>query len=181
MSVLNRNLIMTSQQPQLTPEQRIRVMLIIWLALIMGVVTFGVIVGIIGQNNAPGDDLPVITYTGLAMAALMLVLRTFVPELVGRNLFRQTMEKVKAENNLDEEQILGTYYQIFTTRMIIGLALLEGAAMLNLVAFLVENQMLSFVPVGILLLVMMASMPTKSKLDGWIRNQMENYNLEHQN
>lgn len=172
---------MANEAPQLTPEQRIRVMFIIWLALIMGVVTFGIIIGIIGQEEAAGDDLPIMTYMGFGMAALMLVLSTFVPNLVGRNLFRQTMEKVKAEGNQDEEEILGTYYQIFTTRMIIGLALLEGAAMLNLVAFMVENQILSFVPVGILLLVMIASIPTKSKLDGWIRYQMENYNLEHQN
>ncbi|QDV53019.1 hypothetical protein [Gimesia fumaroli] len=172
---------MTNQPPQITPQQRLMMMTVIWLALIVGVVTFGVIIGFMGQEKAAGDDLPIITYLGIAMAALMLVLRTFVPNLVARNLFRQTMEKVKAEGNQDEEEILGTYYQIFTTRLIIGLALLEGAAMLNLVAILIENQKLPFVVVGILLLVMIASVPTKSKLDGWIRNQMENYNLEHQN
>lgn len=169
---------MTNQLPQITPQQRLTMMFVIWAALIMGVVTFGVIVGIIGQNNEPGDDLPILTYLGLGMAALMLVLRTFVPELVGRNLFRQAMEKIKAEQIQDEEQVLATYYQIFMTRMIIGLALLEGAAMLNLVAIMVEQNFIAYVPVGILLLVMLASMPSKSKLDGWIRNQMENYNLE---
>ena len=169
---------MSNQPQQLNPEQRIRVMFTIWSALIMGVVTFGIIAGTISQKETAGEDLLIITYMGLGMTALMLVLRIFVPALVGRNLFRQAMERIKTEKITDEEEVLATYYQIFTTRMIIGLALLEGAAMLNIVAFIVESQLISFVAVGILLLVMIASVPTKSKLDGWIRNQMENYNLE---
>nr|MCH9792965.1 hypothetical protein [Planctomycetota bacterium] len=83
--------------------------------------------------------------------------------------------------NNDEEQMLGNFYQVFMVRLIIGMALLEGAAMLNLVAVMVENQRLAFIPVAILLLGMIFSIPTKTKLDGWIRNQMENYNLENQN
>ena len=120
---------MSRELPQITLQQRQMMMTVIWLALIMGVVTFGMIVTFIGLKEEPGKGLPV----------------------------------------------------IFMVRMIIGLALLEGAAMINLVAVMVENQKLAFIPVAILLLVMIASMPTKSKLDGWIRNQMENYNLEHQN
>ncbi|MFH1300797.1 MAG: hypothetical protein ABIK07_07020 [Planctomycetota bacterium] len=172
---------MSSQLPQPTLQQRQMVMTVIWFALIMGVVTFGVIIVFTGIQQKPGDDLPIITYLGMGMAALMLVLRLIIPDIVARNLFRQAMATAKAEGNQDEEQMLGTYYQIFTTRLIIGMALLEGAAMLNLVAVLVENQKLAFVPVAILLLVMIASIPTKSKLDGWIRNQMENYSLENQN
>ncbi|WP_339731282.1 hypothetical protein [uncultured Gimesia sp.] len=172
---------MSNQLPQITPEQRLMMMTVIWLALIMGVVTFGIVVGIIGLKDAADGGLPVITYIGMGMAALMLVLRMIVPNLVARNQFHQTMQAAQAEGNLDEKQMLGNFYQIFMVRMILGMALLEGAAMLNLVAVLIENQMLAFVPVGILLLVMIASVPTKSKLDGWIRNQMENYNLEHQN
>ncbi|QDT44892.1 hypothetical protein Pan241w_50080 [Gimesia alba] len=172
---------MTNQPQQLNPEQQIRVMFIIWIAMIIGVVTFGIIAGFKGLDVEPGDGLSIITYLGIAMSALMLVLRTFVPNLVARNLFKQTMQAAQAEGNQDEEQMLGRFYATFMTRMIIGLALLEGAAMFNLVVFMVESQILSIVAVGILLLVMIASIPTKSKLDGWIRNQMENYNLEHQN
>lgn len=173
---------MARQLPQATPEQRHRTMFIIWFALIMGVVTFGVVVvGILGKDEAPGDGLPLLTYVGLGATAVMLVLRTFVPDLVGRNMFNQAMERIKTENIQDEDEVLATYDQIFMTRLIVGLALLEGAAMLNLVAYMTESQVLSLVAVGILLLVMIASVPTKSKLEAWIRNQMENYNLENQN
>lgn len=172
---------MSRELPQITLQQRQMMMTVIWLALIMGVVTFGIIVILIGQNKEPGKGLPVITYLGMSLAALMLVLRMIIPNLIARNQFAQAMQEAREEEHQDEEQVLGTFYQIFMVRMIIGLALLEGAAMLNLVAMIIENQKLAFIPVVILLLVMIASMPTKSKLDGWIRNQMENYNLEHQN
>jgi len=172
---------MSRELPQITLQQRQMMMTVIWLALIMGVVTFGIIVTFIGLNEEPGKGLPVITYLGMGIAALMLVLRMVVPNLIARNQFTQAMQEAKAEGNQDEEQLLGTFYQIFLVRLIIGMALLEGAAMLNLVAVLIEKQKLAFIPVVILLLVMIASMPTKSKLDAWIRNQMENYNLEHQN
>ncbi|HAW26502.1 hypothetical protein [Gimesia maris] len=172
---------MSRELPQITLQQRQMMMTVIWLALIMGVVTFGMIVTFIGLKEEPGKGLPVITYLGMGLAALMLVLRMIIPNMIARNQFTQAMQEAREEGNQDEEQMLGTFYQIFMVRMIIGLALLEGAAMINLVAVMVENQKLAFIPVAILLLVMIASMPTKSKLDGWIRNQMENYNLEHQN
>ncbi|EDL58719.1 hypothetical protein [Gimesia maris] len=172
---------MSRELPQITLQQRQMMMTVIWLALIMGVVTFGMIVTFIGLKEEPGKGLPVITYLGMGLAALMLVLRMIIPNMIARNQFTQAMQEAREEGNQDEEQMLGTFYQIFMVRMIIGLALLEGAAMINLVAVMVENQKLAFIPVSILLLVMIASMPTKSKLDGWIRNQMENYNLEHQN
>jgi len=172
---------MSSQLPQPTLQQRQMMMTIIWIALIMGVVTFGVVVAFIGLKQPPGNNLPIITYVGMGLAALMLVLRFIVPDLIARKQFAQTMQTAKTEANEDEEQMLGNFYQVFMVRLIIGMALLEGAAMVNLVAVLVENQKLAFVPVVILLLVMIASIPTKSKLDGWIRNQMENYNLENHN
>ena len=172
---------MSRELPQITLQQRQMMMTVIWLALIMGVVTFGMIVTFIGLKEEPGKGLPVITYLGMGLAALMLVLRMIIPNMIARNQFTQAMQEAREEGNQDEEQMLGTFYQIFMVLMIIGLALLEGAAMINLVAVMVENQKLAFIPVAILLLVMIASMPTKSKLDGWIRNQMENYNLEHQN
>ncbi|HAH48017.1 hypothetical protein [Gimesia sp.] len=172
---------MSRELPQITLQQRQMMMTVIWLALILGVVTFGIIVTSIGLKEEPGKGLPIMTYLGMGIAALMLVLRMVVPNLVARNQFTQAMQEAQAEGNQDEEQLLGTFYQIFLVRLIIGMALLEGAAMLNLFAVVIEKQKLAFIPVVILLLVMIASMPTKSKLDAWIRNQMENYNLEHQN
>lgn len=172
---------MSNQQPQPTLQQRRMIMIVVWLALVMGVVTVGVVISIINQGEKPDDGLPIIVYLGMGVAALMLVLRMIIPNLVARNQFIEAMQRAQAEGNQDEEQMLGNFYQIFTMRLILGMAMLEGAAMLNLVAVLIEQQKVAYIPVAILLLVMIASIPTKSKLDGWIRNQMENYNLENQN
>ncbi len=172
---------MTSQLPQLTLHERHRTMMIIWFAMVVGVVVFGVVVSVMLDGTKPNAGTPVLTFAGMGMAALMLVLRFIIPDFIARTQFAQTMQTAKTECNEDEEQMLGNFYQVFMVRLIIGLALLEGAAMFNLVAVLVENQRLAFIPIAILLLGMILSIPTKSKLDGWIRNQMENYNLENQN
>ncbi|WP_298860687.1 hypothetical protein [uncultured Gimesia sp.] len=169
------------QLSQLPLNERHRAMMIIWFAMLAGVVVFGVVVAVLINGSKPNAGLPVLTFTAMGMAAMSLVIRFIVPNLISRKQFAQTMQTAKTEANDDEEQMLGNFYQIFMMRLIIGMALLEGAAMLSLVAVMVENQRLAFIPVAILLLVMIASIPTKSKLDGWIRNQMENYNLENQN
>ncbi len=172
---------MPNQQPQPTLQQRRMLMIVVWLALVMGVVTVGVVISILSQGEKPDSGLPIIVYLGMGVTALMLVLRMIIPNLVARNQFIQAMQVAQTEGNQDEEQMLGKFYQIYTTRLILGMAMLEGAAMLNLIAVLIEQQKVAYIPVAILLLVMIASIPTKSKLDEWIRNQMENYNLENQN
>jgi len=172
---------MSSPLPQLTLQERHRTMMIIWFAMIVGVVVFGVVVGIQINGLKPDAGLPVLTFTGMGMATLMLVMRFIIPDFIARTQFAQKMQTAKTEANEDEEELLGNFYQVFLVRLIIGMALLEGAAMFNLIAVMVENQRLAFIPVAILLLVMIASIPTKSKLDGWIRNQMENYTLENKN
>ncbi|MFK7777363.1 MAG: hypothetical protein QM501_04490 [Gimesia sp.] len=172
---------MTSQFPQQTLPERHRTMMIIWFAMIVGVVVFGVVVGIQINGMQPNAKLPVLTYIAMGMAAMSLVVRLIVPDLIARKQFAQIMQTAKTEANEDEEQVLGNFYQTFLLRLIIGMALLEGAAMFALVTVMVEKQMLGFAIVAFLLLFMISSIPTKSKLDGWIRNQMENYNLENQN
>ncbi len=84
---------MSRQLPQITLQQRQMMMTIIWLALIMGVVTFGIIVTFIGLKEEPGNGLPFITYLGMGLAALMLVLRMIVPDLIARNQFTQAMQE----------------------------------------------------------------------------------------
>lgn len=169
------------QLSELPLNERHRAMMIIWFAMFSGVVVFGVVVGVLTNGSKPDSGLPILTFAAMGMAAMSLVVRFIVPNLIARKQFAQTMQTAKTEADKDEEQILGSFYQIFMVRMIIGMAFLEGAAMFSLVTVMVEKQRLAFIPVAILLLAMIGLIPTKTKLDGWIRTQMENYNLENQN
>ncbi|MCH9791061.1 MAG: hypothetical protein K0U82_09585, partial [Planctomycetes bacterium] len=82
---------MSSPLPQPTLQERHRVMMIIWFAMIVGVVVFGVVVSIQINGMKPDAGLPVLTFAGMGMAALMLVLRFIIPNLIARTQFAQTM------------------------------------------------------------------------------------------
>jgi hypothetical protein len=61
--------------------------------------------------------------------------------------------------------------RLFQTRMIVGLALLEGAAFFNLVAFMTEGHWWTLIVVAVLLVWMLASFPTHGRLKQWIEDR----------
>ena len=94
----------------------------------------------------------------LAFAAVMIIARFIVPGLIGDPLALVTAG-----------ELLGLYQ----TRLIAGIALLEGAALLNITAFHMEHHWSSLMIAGILMLLMLSSWPTRSKIESWIRIQRE--------
>jgi hypothetical protein len=93
-------------------------------------------------------------------AMAMLAAHVVVPSLVARPAKPQRAED-------DGAGLCG----IYQTRMIIGLALLEGAAFFNLVACLVEHNWWSLVIAGCLVVWMLALFPTRTRVEQWIENQ----------
>jgi hypothetical protein len=61
---------------------------------------------------------------------------------------------------------------IYQTRTIIGAAMLEGAAFLGCVAYLLEHQQLVLVVAGALLLMIARHFTTASGLESWIENEL---------
>ncbi|QDT29734.1 hypothetical protein [Gimesia panareensis] len=171
---------MTTQQDQMTTEQRARTMIIIWFAMIMGVVVFAVIAGVKGQDQQPQEDM-LLTMVGMGMAAFMFVVSLIVPNIVANQQFRAALQRGRYETDEEKQQAMNDLESVFMTKFLIGMALLEGGAFINLVFYLVEGKILAYIPVAILVAFMIASKPSQAKLEAWIRNQMENYNLENQN
>jgi hypothetical protein len=60
---------------------------------------------------------------------------------------------------------------IFQTRLIIGFAMLEGAAFLQAIAYMVEGQLFSLAIGLALVLVMAMAFPTRSRLENWIERR----------
>jgi MFS family permease len=171
---------MTTQQVQMTTEQRARAMNIIWFAMILGVVVFAVIAGVKGQDQQPQGDM-LLTMVGMGMAACMFVVSLIVPNIVANQQFRAALQRGRYETDEEKQQAMNDLESVFMTKFLIGMALLEGGAFMNLVFYIVEGQILAMIPVAILVALMIASKPSQAKLEAWIRNQMENYNLENQN
>lgn len=150
------------QQPQtgpfmIDPVQGIRVAQIIWAALIMGVVCFtGVALIMKGEPQAP-----MIAYLAAGFAAINIGVKFVVPGMI----VRTQLQKLPAGS---PEDLNARLFPIFQTRMIVGLALLEGAAFFNLIAYLTEKQIWTLGIVGLLVLMMVMMFPTLNQFESWV-------------
>ena len=70
-----------------------------------------------------------------------------------------------------EEKIQGCC-GIYQTQLIVGFALLEGAAFFNVVALMMEHCMISIALITLLLLVMAAKFPTRDKVSFWVQDKL---------
>ena len=153
------------------PQPNIRTCQIIAIAMYMGVLMFGgvAIVMRLSEDAPPanqqgqaasGDD--VMLWIAIGLTATCLVGRAIVLSAMDRQLQRDLRDY--GDNPVEPEQMLGRYQ----TRLIVGLALLEGPAFFCLVALLSTGNWEALGPAGFLLLVMVLNFPTETKLRNWV-------------
>ena len=125
-------------------------------ALIMGVVIFMIIaVGLVQIGNFEGGDLGgIFIAVGGVFAMAMLVASTVLKN------------SIKAPANADEQTLL----QVFSGRNLLQKAPLEGAAFLNILAYIVEQSIWSLGIATILLAAMLSTFPTRTRLDHFIES-----------
>lgn len=156
---------------------RVRVMQIIAAAMVGGVLTIGAVFAFLAAEAGPppappaevADDVlepaedpdpPVLSYVGLGIAALALLAYKLVGSLLAANAPRQTDEA---------ETAVGVYQ----TRLIVRLALLEGAATVCLVFLLIENWPLLWVAVGVLIAAMLSEFPTTAGVRRYVESRRQ--------
>jgi hypothetical protein len=178
------------QQTEMTPEQYaamepdqvLRVMQIIAFALISGVVVFGGVASFIVfgradavQPNGPPRDpegpANILVYLSAGMAFLNVALSFFVSNLVARSGVQEVAKKVHEGTSTGPKELFGRLLGVAQTRMIIAMALVEGAEFFCLIAFMQSKSLISLAIVGALLLVMAIHFPTKFKLARWLEDQ----------
>ncbi|WP_437192369.1 hypothetical protein [Planctomicrobium sp. SH527] len=143
------------KQIEHTPEATLKATQIIALALIAGIVSTCGIVVFLGQNDLiripPTGNLISLVMVGLT--ALGLIVLTFLSML-------PAPEKAEPAN----------LPSIWQGRMVVRFILLEGAALLNAVAYVVELQWWSLaVLVGVFAL-MLVLFPTKARFDRFLKS-----------
>jgi len=158
---------MSQGNSPIRPESVGRISQVIAGALIMGVVTFGVVAFIIGKAEPP--KLPMISIMAGGFALMATAMRFVVPMIVvnGANAGLQQVDSTDLMN-----QLAGLYQ----TKTIIGFALLEGAAFFNLVAYITEKQFWSYGVVAFLLGVMAISFPSQGQFESWAEEMKRNLN-----
>ena len=157
-----------------------RAMQVVVLALAAGVVTFGVIVTVIGAEP-PGDRQPepsIISYLAVAAACVALVASIAVPGLLAAIARRRIVTGQPAMPNPKltlpaELGDVGPIAVVYQTRLIVSVAFLEGAAFFNLIAYLLEGQLMSLTAAAIMLIALVSRFPTASQMTGWVEEQLK--------
>lgn len=153
-------------------EQPLQVLQIIAGSLLSGVLTFLTITFVIRSGKGlfapqPWEVVPpggMLTAIGLAMAALMIVLAFVVPRQVASGLRKQIAPGAPSAGS-------DAFFGVYQTQMILGLALLEGAAFFNAIAFLLEGHIPSLLAFGVLVALMLARFPTRAGVASWVEDQ----------
>jgi hypothetical protein len=147
----------SSTPAPVTMQQAVRTSQIICGAMMMGIITFA---GIVVTRPAPPNPALPMAYIAIGFAAIAIIVRFIVPAFVAKN----ESSKLKGAS---PESLDAGLYGVFQTKMIIGLALLEGAGFMNLIAYMTGGQWWSLATVGLLLLLMAMMFPTLTKFESW--------------
>jgi len=131
---------------------------------------------------APGDSsLPVITYLAVASGLIVLVLSFVVPKINIARACRQialagpiaTTEGVPSEpKQLYPAGYTGKLAQLYQTQLIIGAAMLEGAAFFATIAYMLERNPIALATAIVLLGALVARFPTSDRVNAWLDRQL---------
>jgi len=157
---------------------RLWTMRIILVALINGLVIF-LVIAVVQQSQANVAPIaePLLTYVALGYAAVGLIVSTVVPNVVAaaqrRRVARALGASMPAEPDADEvlPPDVGLWCGVYQTRLIIGAALLEGAAFFLLTAYFIEGNILGLAGAAVLIVLLLMKFPTRAGLQRWIDRQ----------
>ena len=171
---------------ELTKPQReyvsktIRVLQIIVMVMVMGIATFTIAAVLVQREDIPEE--PLLVYFAAGFSVLVLPPWVLVPSLIVRSSCQalangtgrlQHMRHVIPEDVGASGQLAG----IYQTKGIVALALLEGAAFFNLIAFFFERQTLSLGITIMILVLQLTHYPSLTRAENWIRRQQEDYGI----
>ena len=180
-------------------RSQLRTMQIVAFALLTGVGTFLAMVLFIvnwanngqGMLGAVGFPFPFLTVIALAMLAVEAPLAFLIPAMIVRSNLQQIAEgrwqapsmAVRASDaiwpvvpvvsgaNLGNDN--GKLLAVRRKAMIIGLALLESAAFMGCMAYLLEANVLGLAVVGVAVMLMLIKFPTEGGIRAWLDRQSE--------
>jgi hypothetical protein len=172
-----------SEPEGVIPPERLRVMQIVAGALVAGVLIFLAVVLFLvhvqrnGQGMGRPQELPIITLVALVMLASNAPLSFVLPRAQARMALRQIAAgtwQAPPQGTADQfATTTGRLLAVRQTTLIVSLALLEGAAFLGTIAYLLEANPLALVVVLLAVLLMLWQFPTEGRVQGWLDRQQE--------
>jgi hypothetical protein len=153
--------------------RRTLVMQIIAGALASSVVVFAVVTLVVRQGE-PAESA-VISYVAIPLTIACLVGSPIVASrIVGiarQSLVQGTLKPPPdAPTGNGDVALLAGIYQ---TKLIIAAAMIEGAAFLNLVAYLLDGHVWTLAAAAVLLFILLMQFPTTGRVETWVSDELE--------
>ena len=155
-------------------EASVRTMQIIALALVIGVLLFLGVVLFTTQGNLNGKP-GVLTMIGAVIGLVMVVNQFVIPGMIVKSQLKQAA--TPGSRQIDHAEKIAWLLGIYQTQLIVGLALLEGAAFLNLVIMMLERCLGTLGVVGLLLGLILKKFPTRDKVSFWVQDKLRDLQL----
>lgn len=157
-------------------RQILSVMRIIAGTLMAGVVIFlGVVVFLI-EPEKPVP--PMLAYVGVGAALIAVVASYVIPGFLYRQIIQSLIDGTAPPLPIElwhkqELGVIGPLLYIYHMRQIVSLAILEGAAFFNVIAYMIERQQVSLLMVALLLAAMVLRFPTRHGVQSRLSNQIK--------
>jgi hypothetical protein len=154
--------------------QRLLVMRILVIAMTTGcgvLLVIAVVLRAGGQMAAP-PDTPIVSYMAVAMALVCTFLSYLIPKVQDAN-WRKGMAPTfgatgSSGSPAPTADAAMSWWPYFQTRLIIRCALLEGPALFQFIAYIMEGQIGSLA-IGVALMIgLLAQFPTQAAVERWI-------------
>jgi hypothetical protein len=158
------------------PAARLRTGRIIVLALVLGSATFMAVAVLLRlrQPNPPPDP-PVLTYAALAAVPVQAVLAFVLPGLITRALRRATAGNASLPPGRPPTELADArgwaLLAVWQARLVVRAALLEGAALLLITAYLIEGSPVTLAGTVLFVAALAAQFPTRWGLESWLDRQ----------
>jgi hypothetical protein len=168
---------MLSEPQQTYLTQAVRTMQIIALALIFGVIVFGLVALLGGFGAQETAETPLLAIIAAVVAMIAVVAAPLISKLIATGM-RQSVVAGKrfhaggSKPNSEAVGEVGSLVAIYQVQQIISRAILEGAAFMNLAAYMTERQPMSLAFAMFLLIAMFFKFPTRGHLEKWVGDEM---------
>ena len=155
---------------------------LVTMRILVGAMAAGVLVFLVlalAMASGRPDPESRISHGAVLVACLAAIACAIVPRLVTRSLLSaaahgQAGQSAEPGGPAPEGQsAVGPLLGLYQTRLLVSAAILEGAALLNIVAYVLEKQPLSIAVAVILLLLMLVQFPSQRRVEDWVTRQLQ--------
>lgn len=153
-----------------TPENTLKAMQLLTVVLTASPLTFGVVAVFLALGEEPQME-PYWAYLTVALTVLGFLLWLFVPGAYAQAGRRQ-LRQLEGTPQEVEQQRRTRLFQLYMSRHIVALALLEGIAFINITFFLLTANLWLLVLSSLPIAMMAASFPWKERVELWVQEQL---------